>query len=275
MYRNHFNMMDDEEPEDRPVLPSISRIFDNSSSRTSTSLRLPPLPTSGQDQQAMAVRQTIRSDTWPPPPVPHNQQDYSSRSVAQMPNYPATMMNFPRDPHISALETNQTMAALASARSASTRQYPTDPYGDPSHNRERAYNSLPAGRPGAMHDHHISTGHTGTHHTVGNVRDFSSNFSLQSRPMYDQRSMDNPSSARHQCNYCGKRFSRPSGLKIHITTHTGERPYVCPVEDCHRSFSVRSNMRRHVRGVHQSLSTFEGMTDSSEDGDSRDSREEE
>ncbi|KAF8210193.1 hypothetical protein K438DRAFT_1450858, partial [Mycena galopus ATCC 62051] len=52
---------------------------------------------------------------------------------------------------------------------------------------------------------------------------------------------------RHQCSYCNKRFNRPSGLKIHLTTHTGDKPFVCPEESCGRSFSVRSNMRRHVR----------------------------
>ncbi|KAF9071657.1 hypothetical protein BDP27DRAFT_1175151, partial [Rhodocollybia butyracea] len=52
---------------------------------------------------------------------------------------------------------------------------------------------------------------------------------------------------KYECSYCGKGFLRPSALKIHLTTHTGEKPYVCPEEGCHRSFSVRSNMRRHVR----------------------------
>ncbi|KAJ7287572.1 hypothetical protein C8J57DRAFT_591024 [Mycena rebaudengoi] len=59
------------------------------------------------------------------------------------------------------------------------------------------------------------------------------------------------SAARHQCTYCNKRFNRPSGLKIHLTTHTGDKPFICPEESCGRSFSVRSNMRRHVRIVHQ------------------------
>ncbi|KAF8902668.1 hypothetical protein CPB85DRAFT_1199759, partial [Mucidula mucida] len=52
---------------------------------------------------------------------------------------------------------------------------------------------------------------------------------------------------RHECPVCGKKFSRPSGLKIHVTTHTGEKPYICPEEGCGRAFSVQSNMRRHVR----------------------------
>lgn len=77
-------------------------------------------------------------------------------------------------------------------------------------------------------------------------------------------------------------------MQIHITTHTGEKrklppcelvkvivnlvfivAYVCPEEGCHRSFSVRSNMRRHVRIVHQVAPSLEGATDSSEDGDGR------
>ncbi|KAG7446316.1 uncharacterized protein BT62DRAFT_829378, partial [Guyanagaster necrorhizus] len=56
---------------------------------------------------------------------------------------------------------------------------------------------------------------------------------------------------KYECTYCGKGFNRPSSLKacfdIHINSHTGEKPFVCPVESCGRSFSVLSNMRRHAR----------------------------
>ncbi|PFH53788.1 hypothetical protein AMATHDRAFT_130967, partial [Amanita thiersii Skay4041] len=52
---------------------------------------------------------------------------------------------------------------------------------------------------------------------------------------------------KYECTYCGKGFNRPSSLKIHLNSHTGEKPFICPVENCGRSFSVLSNMRRHTR----------------------------
>ncbi|KAI1313412.1 hypothetical protein EDD11_002647 [Mortierella claussenii] len=57
-------------------------------------------------------------------------------------------------------------------------------------------------------------------------------------------------SSRYQCQYCQKRFSRPSSLRIHTYSHTGERPFKCSEEGCGRQFSVQSNMRRHLR-VHR------------------------
>ncbi|GLB37640.1 putative zinc finger, C2H2 type [Lyophyllum shimeji] len=53
--------------------------------------------------------------------------------------------------------------------------------------------------------------------------------------------------SKYECSYCGKGFNRPSSLKIHLNSHTGAKPFVCPVESCSRSFSVLSNMRRHAR----------------------------
>lgn len=55
------------------------------------------------------------------------------------------------------------------------------------------------------------------------------------------------STMKYECMYCGKGFTRPSSLKIHLNSHTGERPFVCTFEGCGRSFSVLSNMRRHAR----------------------------
>nr|POE59142.1 c2h2 finger domain transcription factor mtfa [Quercus suber] len=55
---------------------------------------------------------------------------------------------------------------------------------------------------------------------------------------------------RYQCMTCKKAFSRPSSLKIHSHSHTGEKPFHCAHSGCNKSFSVRSNMKRHERGCH-------------------------
>lgn len=55
---------------------------------------------------------------------------------------------------------------------------------------------------------------------------------------------------RYICQTCNKAFSRPSSLKIHSHSHTGEKPFKCPHSGCGKAFSVRSNMKRHERGCH-------------------------
>ena len=61
---------------------------------------------------------------------------------------------------------------------------------------------------------------------------------------------------RHICTVCDKGFLRPSSLRTHSLTHSGEKPHSCPVVGCDRhgegkGFSVRSNMTRHVRTRHR------------------------
>ncbi|TFY65756.1 hypothetical protein EVG20_g5333 [Dentipellis fragilis] len=51
----------------------------------------------------------------------------------------------------------------------------------------------------------------------------------------------------HECSLCHKRFPRPSGLATHMNTHSGAKPFKCPVSDCAKSFAVRSNAKRHLR----------------------------
>ncbi|KAF5403297.1 hypothetical protein PHET_03297 [Paragonimus heterotremus] len=49
----------------------------------------------------------------------------------------------------------------------------------------------------------------------------------------------------HTCEHCEKQFDRPSLLKRHTLTHTGERPFECRY--CSKGFSTRSGVNTHER----------------------------
>ncbi|KAG1761090.1 hypothetical protein EDD22DRAFT_980360 [Suillus occidentalis] len=59
----------------------------------------------------------------------------------------------------------------------------------------------------------------------------------------------------HQCCICLKIFPRPSGLNTHMNSHSGAKPFKCPVPSCDRHFAVRSNAKRHLKthGINPSL----------------------
>ncbi|XP_015911339.1 protein glass-like [Parasteatoda tepidariorum] len=55
----------------------------------------------------------------------------------------------------------------------------------------------------------------------------------------------NSSGKMNLCQICGKTYARPSTLKTHMRTHSGERPYRCGT--CHKSFSQAANLTAHIR----------------------------
>ncbi|XP_058831307.1 zinc finger protein Xfin-like [Topomyia yanbarensis] len=52
---------------------------------------------------------------------------------------------------------------------------------------------------------------------------------------------------KHRCHVCRKEFAWPKSLKIHLRTHTGERPYECEV--CGKSFTRSDSLKAH-RNTH-------------------------
>ena len=59
---------------------------------------------------------------------------------------------------------------------------------------------------------------------------------------------------KHPSQVCGRMFDTEQHLTAHFRTHTGEQPYKCKY--CERSFSISSNLQRHVRNIHNKEKPF-------------------
>lgn len=51
------------------------------------------------------------------------------------------------------------------------------------------------------------------------------------------------------CNHCGKAFLTGLLLKMHIRTHTKEKPYKCPL--CNYKCAIKQNIQKHAVNVHK------------------------
>lgn len=57
------------------------------------------------------------------------------------------------------------------------------------------------------------------------------------------------------CSLCDKKFQTIGGLKYHLKTHTGSKPFTCPYE-CSLKFTAKVNLNAHIRNVHASVKLY-------------------
>lgn len=53
---------------------------------------------------------------------------------------------------------------------------------------------------------------------------------------------------RFRCKVCNKINGTKAALQRHMSTHTGERKYVCSY--CRKAFTISSSLYRHIRALH-------------------------
>lgn len=90
--------------------------------------------------------------------------------------------------------------------------------------------------------HHPSAYLDGLHNVLGNGQ-----IPQQQIVNHKKPSASSEAARKYLCTICNKRFTRPSTLKTHMNSHTGERPFACSGEGCGWRFTVLSNLKRHSR----------------------------
>jgi uncharacterized Zn-finger protein len=232
----------DVEPQSRSHGPGQSNV---SNPRVLLPLTPPLRPESGFDGSIQSPSATSsHSSTSNPAYMGGNAMNNVEPHLQRQPSYPghaqkrqSLPIQTPQSPY-----TNSPYASSPGTNSTSPYYSPVEMPPSSAMYYQRA---LPANFPPANFPVSI-TPSTSDVMSPGNPWEHHHRFPHSSTPGYPQ------SPERYICQTCNKGFSRPSSLRIHSYSHTGEKPYKCQHAGCGKTFSVRSNMKRHEKGCHSS-----------------------
>ncbi|XP_074540834.1 transcription factor HIVEP2a [Halichoeres trimaculatus] len=104
----------------------------------------------------------------------------------------------------------------------------------------------PVGHPGHTHPHGAGAGRFPRQKSPSLPSSFGQYSQSSSEPgeeSYSKKEQKPKKPGKYICHYCGRACAKPSVLKKHIRSHTGERPYPCV--PCGFSFKTKSNLYKH------------------------------
>ena len=73
--------------------------------------------------------------------------------------------------------------------------------------------------------------------------------SLRGRKYCEEKCSGN--NQKFECPTCGRKFHQKQRMKNHMRTHTGERPFTCPLPMCNSAYFCKSNVATHIKLTHK------------------------